>query len=1454
MNFARLAAVLVVLLAAVPRSTAQCTGPNCHSISGSISDATTGPLLAGHTYVATGALEVASGATLTVQPGAIIKSASWINIFGNLLAEGTVALPIILTSTRDDTAGGDTNGDGSATLPGKGNWYGIRFFAGSGSSRFENIETRFTGAGSSPAIIVAGSAPGLAFDRVTCKTGFQEAVKFQSGTATVSRLHADDMGGPAEIRTPSEAIHFTQLTTANCDTDGLVIKGNSSITSNLVLTADNLANGTGSIVSWGTVTAQNNVTVTLEAGVTLKFGAARVFQVQGTLLTNGTVQKPVVFTSIDDNAFGGVTGTGTPSANHWGSVFLTFTSANSVLRRTLIRYGGMSEQSANIRADGTVWLDACTIEKSASVGFRVVTTPTVTNCQFLDNAGSPTTTIPISSLAQFAGNTASGNGGGNVMLISGTLTASATLQPASAFNGTGTFVMTSSIVVPTAFTWTLGPGVIVKVQSGTVSVPGKLVCNGTAGNEVIFTSVADDSVGGDTNGDGSATSPVPGSWGGLSLYSSLAGTELNHVVVRYAGGSGSVGVANAPPTMRDCRIEFGSGPALNAGGTAPLLVRCAFDSCGGLAPIVNLNLDALAGLEACTAAGNATTNSVRIAGTTISGIDLDLTPANTLNGDGVLILDGDISVQANASLTVAAGMIWKFASNYRLEVRGPFTALGEVGNEVVFTGITDDIGGDSDGNGGPPSNGVPGSWRNIAVISQTNVTMLNTRIRNAGAGGISAINLFAAGGTFDSIVVEDCTGPGFVPSYPTFSVTNSAFNRCTRPIDVVPVAALGSFSGNTAAGNTLGNAMRIMSMGTVPVGGFSFTPQSTLNEDGVFFINTNLFTQGSEVMKVSAGVVLKFMHPAHSVTISGVLDVKGTSADPVVFTSIHDDEFGGADNLVTPPAPGDWRGFIFQANSDASVIDHAIIRYAGSEGSPTIDLFDADITLSNVVIEFGAGVGIDTNGTSVPTLTNVDIENNVADAIEGLTWPLLAKMSGVTATGNGGSLDATVIDSSFVKGEVVIEKDNVFGTCIVVNISPAVSTINTLSFGRGVIVKAGHPGVVMPVKNVDATGTEKTVFTSLLDDEYGGDTNGDGAASQPTPGDWIGLTSGGTIDHALVRYAGAVVGSESAPGIAAGTSGSITSTRVEFCAGDGVVADDCHNVVAFSNAGIGIGGYSAINCTAALNGEVGIWADQVIYCVSWHNGPTLTENYFEVGGPIIGCPPCACDVRYSIGTTLGLSGPVQGAPGFFGCPNTGWGNLFVDPLFVDELGGDLRLRPNSPARNFALAPISQTVLMDTNICKPWGISGTLFPDAPATSRDHFDNPRRVDDQLIGWTGKVADIGAYERVLWRMEVDGDAELGKVMQFRVEGPSGTAVILVGFPTGGNDAYLSQWNWLMIDPTFYLTLAVTPVNVPWTLPLPLDASLHGLELAFQAGVTPSSAPNLHSMTNVFDARLHL
>ena len=94
------------------------------------------------------------------------------------------------------------------------------------------------------------------------------------------------------------------------------------------------------------------------------------------------------------------------------------------------------------------------------------------------------------------------------------------------------------MVVNSGVTLDLEPNVIVKFNRAIddLYVNGTLNAQGTAGNEIIFTSDEDDSAGGDTNNDGAATTGAKGQWGGIIFNAGSSGL-LDHFSARY-GGSG----------------------------------------------------------------------------------------------------------------------------------------------------------------------------------------------------------------------------------------------------------------------------------------------------------------------------------------------------------------------------------------------------------------------------------------------------------------------------------------------------------------------------------------------------------------------------------------------------------------------------------------------------------------------------------------------------------------------------------------------------------------------------------------------------------------------------------------------------------------------------------------------------------------------------------------------------
>lgn len=127
-------------------------------------------------YVVSGPVQIGGGATLTIEAGVVVKftgNSAGIEVLdgGRLAAEGAAAEPVIFTEIRDDTAGGDTNGDSAS--PAAGSWSGIEV-KGGGNAMLLFAQVRYaktaifkTGAGSltmEECTVSNSSGEGLSFD------------------------------------------------------------------------------------------------------------------------------------------------------------------------------------------------------------------------------------------------------------------------------------------------------------------------------------------------------------------------------------------------------------------------------------------------------------------------------------------------------------------------------------------------------------------------------------------------------------------------------------------------------------------------------------------------------------------------------------------------------------------------------------------------------------------------------------------------------------------------------------------------------------------------------------------------------------------------------------------------------------------------------------------------------------------------------------------------------------------------------------------------------------------------------------------------------------------------------------------------------------------------------------------------------------------------------------------
>ncbi len=268
-----------------------------------------------------------------------------------------------------------------------------------------------------------------------------------------------------------------------------------------------------------------------------------------------------------------------------------------------------------------------------------------------------------------------------------------------------------SVMVPAGVTLTLESGVIIKfggkcgyVNGCGMRVDGGLIANGTVAQPVIFTSLADDSAGGDTNEDGASVG-APGEWYGVYLAPDSQAT-LDHVSIRYGGAEWAfnsalhgwsrahVDVTDAQLTLTHSEVISGAnnGIYLEGEGLTPVLqqVRVAdqtnpTNDYRYQYAIYQSTINMQPTYADLTFSGNAR-NEV-----TIGNFRQTITEDVTLGGTNYGFTCGytlcQLTVPDGQTLTVAPGTLLDFSASYGIAVAdgGALVALGSVSQPITFT-------------------------------------------------------------------------------------------------------------------------------------------------------------------------------------------------------------------------------------------------------------------------------------------------------------------------------------------------------------------------------------------------------------------------------------------------------------------------------------------------------------------------------------------------------------------------------------------------------------------------------------------------------------------------------------------------------------------------------------------------------------------------------------------------
>ena len=88
---------------------------------------------AGYVHVLDSDVTVNASVTLQIDSGAVVKAKRFASLFvnGSILAVGTQTVPVYFSSWHDDSLCGDTNGNGTGSVPTPSDWGWIEFGSGS---------------------------------------------------------------------------------------------------------------------------------------------------------------------------------------------------------------------------------------------------------------------------------------------------------------------------------------------------------------------------------------------------------------------------------------------------------------------------------------------------------------------------------------------------------------------------------------------------------------------------------------------------------------------------------------------------------------------------------------------------------------------------------------------------------------------------------------------------------------------------------------------------------------------------------------------------------------------------------------------------------------------------------------------------------------------------------------------------------------------------------------------------------------------------------------------------------------------------------------------------------------------------------------------------------------------------------------------------------------------------
>lgn len=674
-------------------------------------------------YLLKGGVTVASGASLVIEEGVVIRMApgSLLQVNGNLETQGKPGSEVVFVGENSSEPG---------------SWGGL-YFLGDSTATLQS--TRIIGAGQQNVVQGAWRTESLiATDNAQVTISDSEIANGNGGGIGLGKQAKANITSTTftNLSLPLNLYNLTAIPQSMTGNRFLNLSEYGIRVQEKVLEKDShttlrYLNNLPYIFS-GSFTVEDGAILDIERFTSLKFARDSQMIVRGMLNARGQDAHPVIFTSYYDDVGFDTNNDGknsVPSAGIWGGI-LYEGKAGGTLEYVSIRYAGSQRVASGGWREGALLIGG-------------TANPVIRNSEILQSAKSAVTlfdeskasitkttfkgsSVPV--LVQSTGALATILENNSYIDMERTVTelsirelksnSSVTLQ-----NWDNLPYILDSLTIKQGAKLTIEAGSTLKFRnSNQLIIKGTLIGKGDENAPITLTSYHHDIVG-DSNGDGAETKPQKGSWVGLTFVGEGKG-ELAYARIFYAGAQrvagggwreGSIVVGdNASMTLTKSSISNSNNTALQTFGNGSISVSLS-----------TLNdTDWVLRIADYSAMDNSLSSNT-YKDIVHEGIKIDAKEVpsgltvNIISEDFLPVVSGNMTIRRGAKVNILG--ILKMEGASVISNEGTLHIEGTGGTPSIITSYKDDLGGDTNADG-EATKPAAGDWVGI--------------VYNAGSSGI----------------------------------------------------------------------------------------------------------------------------------------------------------------------------------------------------------------------------------------------------------------------------------------------------------------------------------------------------------------------------------------------------------------------------------------------------------------------------------------------------------------------------------------------------------------------------------------------------------------------------------------------------------------------------------------------------------------------------------------------